>query len=321
MGHGLAKSSNMVYRGEAPWHRLGIAIDQTTRFSDVPEMISANYTVGTRPLFRANEDGSFTQVKHTREVYREDTGVSYGGCGPQWQPLQNAQAFEIFQPFIDEGLLTLQTAGILFGGECLWILCGIEVPSTVAGDQIESYVLLSNWHARNRAIRVGLTQIRTVCFNTLSAAENSEFSRLCRVKHNRLVAENVENLVSAIDLAKREFEMSAEQFQLLAQRGVSKADLRKYVRIVLDMQPAKSESDLSQRSVNILDKVCLLAENGIGNAQHAGTWWAAYNGLTQYLTHIRGRNDENRLDSLWFGKSATQLRKALETAVIMSTAA
>ncbi|NBT35903.1 MAG: alpha/beta hydrolase, partial [Betaproteobacteria bacterium] len=49
-----------------------------------------------------------------------------------------------------------------------------------------------------------------------------------------------------------------------------------------------------------------------------GTWWTAYNGITEYLSYERGHNGNTRLNSLWFGSNATTNKNALDLAVSLS---
>jgi hypothetical protein len=51
-----------------------------------------------------------------------------------------------------------------------------------------------------------------------------------------------------------------------------------------------------------------------------GTWWAAYNAATEYLTHQRGKTDENRL-AAQFNDAMQYNRQFLSTACAMAAAA
>ena len=51
-----------------------------------------------------------------------------------------------------------------------------------------------------------------------------------------------------------------------------------------------------------------------------GTWWAAMNGYNEYLNYHKGRTEDNRLDSLWFGLNANDNIKALNTAMQFANA-
>ena len=69
-----------------------------------------------------------------------------------------------------------------------------------------------------------------------------------------------------------------------------------------------------------MEEIVGLAEAGRGNDLPSirGTYWSAYNGVSEWLTYSRGRSDDNRLNSLWFGAGALTNRRALELALDMA---
>src|ERR1019366_3448016 len=108
-----------------------------------------------------------------------------------------------------------------------------------------------------------------------------------------------------MNVANSSFEATAEQYRKLAKFRVSRADMRRYVKIVLDVENI-DESKLPAQTMNKIRSILMLAEKGRGNDNPAvkGTLWAAYNGITEYLGTEYGRSQEGRLDSLWFGQSS-----------------
>jgi hypothetical protein len=80
------------------------------------------------------------------------------------------------------------------------------------------------------------------------------------------------------------------------------------------------DQEASSRLKNLMEEIVRLAEAGRGNNLPSirGTYWSAYNGLSEWLTYNRGRSDDNRLNSLWFGDSALTNRRALEVALDMA---
>ena len=122
-----------------------------------------------------------------------------------------------------------------------------------------------------------------------------------------------------MNLANQEFETTAEEYRFLASRSINTEDLNKYVRIVLGVHD-KEQEDLSTRSKNIITTIEELFEDGKGNNLPgvSGTYWAAYNAVTEYLNYSKGRTTENRMDSLWFGQNGNLSQKALETAVALA---
>jgi hypothetical protein len=138
---------------------------------------------------------------------------------------------------------------------------------------------------------------------------------LIRLKHTRDIHENLANIREVINLANQEFEATAEQYRLLARKSISQEDLRRYVKKVL-----KVEEEPSTRTSNTISEITRLYESGKGNDLPSirGTWWAAYNGVSEWLSYQRGRNPQNRLNSLWFGDGAQLNKHALETALAMA---
>src|SRR5690606_34563034 len=121
---------------------------------------------------------------------------------------------------------------------------------------------------------------------------------------------NLANIREVMDAADAEFTASAEQYKLLARKSVNQADLEKYVRLVFEVEDDK---DASTRMKNLMQEVTGLFEAGRGNDLPSirGTLWAGYNAVTEWLSYHRGRNADNRLNSLWFGPSAEMNRHAL----------
>ena len=313
MSHEVEK---MVFAGATPWHGLGTEIDDATTFWDAFQLAGLDWEVKTEPLYR--KDGS--EVKAQASVRTSDDRV-LGVVGPRWTPLQNKDAFEVFEPMVDSGDLKLHTAGSLRGGERVWVLCqlGLENTEIAKGDEISKFALLSNGHDGKLAVHFGFTPIRVVCANTEALARDCEASKLIRVRHHRFVKDNVEKLRDIMNLADQEFETTAEQYRFLASRSINAKDLRKYVKIVVGAHEEKEE-ELSTRTKNIIGTIENLFESGQGNDLPgvAGTYWAAYNSVTEYLNYTKGRNNENRMDSLWFGQNGSMSQKALATAVALA---
>jgi phage/plasmid-like protein (TIGR03299 family) len=191
-----------------------------------------------------------------------------------------------------------------------------RTPIVIApGDEVEKFVLLSHSHDGSLAVRVGFSPIRVVCSNTLAMAHGSAASQLIRCKHTKDIQKNLENIRETMNLANQEFEATAEQYRLLARKSINQADLNKYIRRVL-----KVEDEPSTRMKNTIDEIIGLCESGKGNDLPSikNTLWSSYNGVTEWLSYQRGNNQNNRLNSLWFGDSANINKNALNTALEMA---
>jgi phage/plasmid-like protein (TIGR03299 family) len=310
------KVEKMVFAGATPWHGLGTEINQETSFWDSFELAGLDWEVDTKPLFT----GDGEKVSH-RAAYRVSDGRILGIVGKRWTPLQNRDAFEIFEPLVDAGEMVIHTAGSLRNGERIWALCQLNQDNSeiVAGDEVAKFVLLSNGHDGKLAVHFGFTPIRVVCANTEALARGSKASKLVRVRHSRFVKQNVQDLRNVMNFANQEFEATAEQYRYLASKGINSEDLDKYIKIVLGIGE-KSADEMTTRSKNIVSSIEDLFEGGRGSdiAGVRGTYWGAYNAVTEYLNYSKGRTANNRMDSVWLGQNGTMNQKALDTALELS---
>lgn len=308
--------ASTFYVGDVPWHKLGKRLIKAPTVEEGIVAAGLNWTVGLRDLVMA-ADGR--EVDHKATV-RESDGSILGVVGPGYKPLQNLEAFNFFNPFLAAGEASLETAGALFNGKRVWILAKINRdPSVIVkGDAVEKYILLSNSHDGTLAVRVGFTPVRVVCNNTLSMATGTD-ARLIRVRHTGSVAENLAKVGEIMNLANAQFEATAEQYRELARNQISAADLERLVKVTFT--PAKADDEDAAK--RILENVIPLFESGRGNDMPgvAGTYWGAYNAITEYLQYERGKDEQSRLNQLWFGQSATMSKRALETALDMIKAA
>jgi phage/plasmid-like protein (TIGR03299 family) len=312
-----AEVETMAYAGATPWHGLGtpLADDDLYDWQRTCQKAGLDWDVDLVALQTAD---TRADVAH-RAVRRKTDGRILGVVGPRYTVLQNKDAFQWFTPFLEAKEAALHTAGSLRQGSRVWVLAKLNrEPLVIApGDEVEKFILLSHGHDGSLAVGVGFTPIRVVCSNTLAMAHGSGASKLIRVKHTKDIHENLANIREVMDLANQEFEATAEQYRLLARKGINQADLRQYVKTVLGV---KGDGEPSTRMSNTIAEIIGLAESGQGNTllSVSGTYWTAYNGVTEWLGYSRGRGQENRLNSLWFGDSAAVNTYALETALEMA---
>ncbi len=311
----IGDKASMAYFGDTPWHGLGNKLEE----SDLHDWQSAcvksglNWDAELVPLMTSD-----TNMRVSRcAVRRTSDGRILGTVGPRYTILQNRDAFQWFEPYLQAKEASLNTCGSLCQGSRVWVLAKLNrTPIVIApGDEVEKFVLLSHSHDGSLAVRVGFSPIRVVCSNTLAMAHGSAASQLIRCKHTKDIQKNLENIRETMNLANQEFEATAEQYRLLARKSINQADLNKYIRRVL-----KVEDEPSTRMKNTIDEIIGLCESGKGNDLPSikNTLWSSYNGVTEWLSYQRGNNQNNRLNSLWFGDSANINKNALNTALEMA---
>jgi phage/plasmid-like protein (TIGR03299 family) len=188
-----------------------------------------------------------------------------------------------------------------------------------AGDTVRKYLLLSNGHDGKTGVKVGFCPIRVVCANTLAIAHNDKTSKLMRIFHSQRTKDTLEALQSTVNLANSAFEATAEQYRALTRKAVNKGDLERYVtRVFYNGVQAESDREkIARERLNASIMDLFTTGHGNTNPSVAGTVYALYNGVTQYLSYDMGRTQEGRLDSLWFGRGADLNATALEHALAL----
>lgn len=333
---------SMFYVNETPWHSLGVKLNAPPTTRDAMIAAGMDWEVGVKAL--QTVDGE--SVSH-KAFYRMTDNKILGVAGPGSYPLQNVSAFSWFDPFVQSGEATLETAGSLRGGARIWVLAKLSRdPSVIVpGDEVLKYILLSNAHDGTMAIRVGFTPIRVVCHNTLSMAIDSNASKLLRIRHTKNAVDVLNAVRDTMNLANASFEATAEQYRRLAHTSINSDDLDKYISLVFPRAKSKTPAPPPVADVSgadtfaaLLDRPVVIAgqsdektytkreeiihelfESGMGHEIQGvrGTLWGAYNAVTEYTTHHRGTDAETRLQSM-FNDGANINNRALNVAMSLA---
>lgn len=324
MSHMLYQKDTMFSVRETPWHGLGTVLGAAPSVSEAIKTAGLDWTVETRPVYDATG-----KVMPALAMFRNDDNSVLGVVGPNYSPLQNSEAFDFFQPFLDNGVAELETAGSLQNGRKIWVLAKIKntTQDVVGGDPVNAYVLLSNSHDGTLAVRTGFTPIRVVCNNTLSAAIRKGRSPMLRIRHVGKVADTLAAVQETMNLATQQFEASIEQYRMLASKPITTADLNEYIKVVFatkSQKEAMENEDMVVEELNsgrkVAEEITGFFESGRGNDMPGvrGTYWAAYNAVNEYLNYSSGRSDDTRLASLWFGPNQNRNKEALKVALTMA---
>jgi phage/plasmid-like protein (TIGR03299 family) len=310
---------NMFSVKETPWHGLGKIVTEAPTAEEAIVAAGLNWKVVEQPLYRG---GSFPDaaelVTSHKALIRDTDNKQLGIVGVGYKPLQNEKAFNFFNPFIDSGLASFETAGSLREGKTVWILAKLnKAPIEIGkGDAVNKYLLLSNGHDGSMAVRTGFTPIRVVCANTLAMSHSNDKSRLLRVNHSSRVNENLDKIRDIVNAADAKFEATADQYRALSRSDVSQKELEAYVEIVFQFKNLDAERRALAKK-KAVENIQRLFETGYGQDLKGakGTYWGLYNAVTQYLSYEKGRNEDSRLNSLWFGNSSVINQRALDKAV------
>jgi len=306
---------------DVPWHGLGTILEDPPTVEDAIRLAGLDWKVECRPVY-AKLDGQEIETDHVATIRDSDKSV-LGVVGKNYKPLQNADAFKFFQPFLDSKEAVLDTAGSLRDGKRVWVLARLarDPVEVVPGDAIRKYVLLSNGHDGSLAVRVGFSGIRVVCANTMAMAHDDAGSKLLSIRHTKHVNDALDKVREAMVMADQSFEATIDQLKAMARKGVEVADLKALVTEVFRPKATLKNADEEAADCErLMGKIIPLFEHGRGNDMPgvAGTAYGAYNAVVEFLQYYRGKDDGGRLDSLWFGDSARLNQRAFQAAIRMS---
>jgi phage/plasmid-like protein (TIGR03299 family) len=236
-----------------------------------------------------------------------------------WQPCQNAEAFEFFTDFVHAGDMEMHTAGALHHGRMVWALAKIKDGAfdAVKNDTVESYMLFSNPHQYGRSIEVRRTNIRVVCNNTLTYALSKKVSGMIRLNHAK--AFNPEMVKEALGLSHATTKELKAQSKFLATKKCTPEQIHEYLNRLFPIGEGSKRPD--REYTKPAQKIFDILETQPGHDLAPGTFWNLFNGVTYATDHVLGVSQDTRLSSAWFGRGQSKKIEALNLALEMAEAA
>jgi phage/plasmid-like protein (TIGR03299 family) len=310
----------MFYVDAPPWHGLGTRLKAPPTSEAAISAAGLDWPVVKAPLYIAG--GTVLHQVPDRfallrgdKVGQPDCHV-FGIAGREYVPLQNREAFEFFDPLVDAGDATYETAGALGHGERVWIqarlLGDLEIAS---GDAVQRFLLLSNSHNGTSSVQVKLTPIRVVCQNTLSAALAK--GRIVQVRHDEDMKARLDHAKELLGAVRTQYDDLGAVFRRMATVSLDRQKAAEYFSLVF---PDGSSPETKRRSEQDRKRAFHFYNEGRGNDETGvrKTLWAAYNGVTELVDHRRSRFGPDassaRLASVWFGAGAAIKQRAFEVA-------
>jgi phage/plasmid-like protein (TIGR03299 family) len=307
--------AQMAYAGDVPWHGLGVKVPADLTPEQMLEAAGLNWGVYKVPAF-AKVNGVNVDVNRSALVRDLDDKV-LDVVSNDWNPVLNAEAFEFFNEFVMAGDMEMHTAGSLKGGQIVWGLAKIKDSFELfKGDQIDSYLLFTNFHKYGFSTDVRFTPIRVVCNNTLTLSLSSTVERMVKISHRKqFVAADVKDMLGiATDKLQKYKEMAA----FLGSKKAKQESVVEYFERIFPLTTTKEDNkELSRNAKIALD----VLHTQPGSEYAEGSWWQPFNAVTFMTDHVIGRNADNRLASSWYGQNKNLKTKALELAVEMADAA
>lgn len=250
--------------------------------------------------------------------------TALGVVGKRYTVVQDSEAFDMVNALMDTGAITSLNAGAYKAKTWVYGEATASTVEIVKGDPITRRVLFGNSHDGSIPWSVGMPGNRVVCQNTFHLAMSSKLSKLLKLRHSGNVIEQISQVHEAIELAGMEFINQADQFKFMASKPCTDDQLKEYTGYVFSKW-ADAEDDTEQldnAGGRVYARVLENYQGGAGSELSRGTVWGAFNAVTEYMTHQRGRGTEQaRFADLNWGNGANLNRRALDGALSMAQGA
>ncbi len=309
--------SSMAYVGATPWHGLGNQLTEQQPINIWLKEAGMDWTIEQSDVL-FNADNAALHIRpysDSKVLFRSDSLTPLSVVSNRYKVVQPHEVLNFYKDLVSVGGFELETAGVLKGGRKLWALAKTGQESRIKGnDRIKAYLLLATSCDGTLCTTAQFTSVRVVCNNTLQMATRDS-SGAVKVPHSTKF--DPMQVKEALGIGFAQWDSFMQNLKQLGQRAVSPMEADQYLRVVLN-EP-EYQADVADSKV--FQKVSgLYLGDGMGSDYSAanGTAWGLLNAVTEYVDHHRrARNQDNRLDSAWFGQGAQLKQKALEQALTL----
>ena len=257
-----ANVETMFYTRVAPWHGLGIHVEEAINSEEALEKSGLDWTVTQSPIMT----GAHTPIPGYKANIRETDNRILGVVTDRYKIVQNHEAFAFVDNLLGEGV-RFETAGSLNNGKKVWMLAKLPNRYEMLEEQIEPYLVFSNSHDGNSSIRVACTPIRVVCQNTLNLALNTA-KRIWSTVHVGNLASKMDAAHNTLQLAGRYMDNLGEEFNRLAEIQLSDTKVKEYIEMLLPMDEEPTE--IHERNVTRIREDLKIRYFDAPDLQHVG---------------------------------------------------
>ena len=310
--------SSMAFTGATPWHGLGNHLSEQQPIQIWLKEAGMDWTIEQSDVL-FNADNSALHIRpyaDSKVLFRSDSLAPLSVVSNRYKVVQPHEVLNFYKDLVSVGGFELETAGVLKGGRKLWALAKTGQEAKIKGnDRIKAYLLLATSCDGTLCTTAQFTSVRVVCNNTLQMATRDSNGAV-KVPHSTKF--DPRQVKEALGIGFVNWESFMTNLKQLSQRTVSPQEADSFIRTVLN-EPEFTEENV-QGSKMFQTVNSLYQGKGMGSelSSASGTAWGLVNAMTEYVDHHRrARNQDNRLDSAWFGQGALLKQKAFNQALTL----
>jgi phage/plasmid-like protein (TIGR03299 family) len=212
-----------------------------------------------------------------------------GVVGTRYEPVQNEASCDLLDAITDESGAHFETAGALRVGRETFVT--MKLPDSMdfdghdgSKDRTEFYLATLNSHDGSSAFRFLVTPVRIVCANTHSAALGAAKASFA-IRHTGGAHTSLQEARHALKLSWRYIEAFEAEAAALYAQPMDTEQVRHFADALLEVDSADSAATARHRRERASGIVKLWTSSPT-ITPIAGTRWAAYNAVTEYLDHV-----------------------------------
>lgn len=307
----------MAFTGsrENIWHRLGTEVPDDITPDEMLKKAKVDWTVSKQPLYlkRGNKTIETTQ----RALVRDSDDKILDFVSKDWNPVQNTEAFEFFNEWVADGLMKMDSAGSLKGGQIVWANAKLgEEFDLFNGDVVRGYLLFTNPHRFGQSINIRTCMTRTVCWNTISAALREDSKNNFSQSHRTVF--DADQVKLAMGVSKERLAKFKEQAAFLGAKLYTVDQMIEYFTTVFPVATTEGRKQRSEVSKNAKKAQEVVATQPGANFAE-GSFWQLLNATTYMIDHVIGKSEDSRQTSAIYGVGASKKQQALKLALEMAS--
>jgi phage/plasmid-like protein (TIGR03299 family) len=270
----------MFYVRVAPWHGLGVRVEEALTSEEALEKSGLDWNVIQRPIMTS----TYKPIPGYKANVRQTDDKVLGVVTDRYRVVQNYEAFAFTDSLLGEGV-KYETAGSLYDGRKTWMLAKLPNRYIMEGEVIEPYLVFSNSHDGSAAIRVAMTPIRVVCQNTLNLAL-SRAKRVWSTIHVGNIAYKMDDSRNTLQLAENYMTQLGVEFSRLSKIKLSDAKVMEYIEMLLPMDEKPTE--IHRKNINTIREDLKIRYFDAPDLRNVGkTAYRFVCAVSDYATHAK----------------------------------
>ena len=309
---------SMAYTGSTPWHGLGQHLSPQQPIATWLTEAGMDWTIEQSDVL-FNVDSSALHIRpyaDSKVLFRSDSLAPLSVVSNRYKVVQPHEVLNFYKDLVSVGGFELETAGVLKGGKKLWALAKTGQEAKIKGnDRIKAYLLLATSCDGTLCTTAQFTSVRVVCNNTLQMATRDSTGAV-KVPHSTKF--DPAQVKEALGIGFANWDAFMTNLKQLSQRTVSPEEADGFIRTALNEPEFTDDNVLGSKIFQKVSSLYLGEGMGSELSSTSGTAWGLVNAMTEYVDHHRrARNQDNRLDSAWFGQGALLKQKAFNQALTL----